>query len=153
MQNETEFEVFVFDVGGQEMAFDVEHVSMVIERPEITPVPRSKKTVLGVMNLRGRIVPVVDLGMVLGVKVEKAEDEKIVVVNFEEIEVSFLVNRVKGVLRCNVSEVEKLSELDRFGEKCKGIIKKGEELIIYLNLEKTLGELIAVAEYSSEEVW
>ncbi len=153
MQNETEFEVFVFDVGGQEMAFDVEHVSMVIERPEITPVPRSKKTVLGVMNLRGRIVPVVDLGMLLGVKVEKAEDEKIVVVNFEEIEVSFLVNRVKGVLRCNVSEVEKLSELDRFGEKCKGIIKKGEELIIYLNLEKTLGELIAVAEYSSEEVW
>ncbi|MFN4190125.1 MAG: chemotaxis protein CheW [Pseudothermotoga sp.] len=153
MQNETEFEVFVFDVGGQEMAFDVEHVSMVIERPEITPVPRSKKTVLGVMNLRGRIVPVVDLGMLLGVKVEKAQDEKIVVVNLEEIEVSFLVNRVKGVLRCNVSEVEKLSELDRFGEKCKGIIKKGEELIIYLNLEKTLGELIAVGEYSSEEVW
>lgn len=153
MQNETEFEVFVFDVGGQEMAFDVEHVSMVIERPEITPVPRSKKTVLGVMNLRGRIVPVVDLGMLLGVEVEKAQDEKIVVVNLEEIEVSFLVNRVKGVLRCNVSEVEKLSELDRFGEKCKGIIKKGEELIIYLNLEKTLGELIAVGEYSSEEVW
>ncbi|MFN3282615.1 MAG: chemotaxis protein CheW [Pseudothermotoga sp.] len=153
MQNETEFEVFVFDVGGQEMAFDVEHVSMVIERPEITPVPRSKRTVLGVMNLRGRIVPVVDLGMLLGVKVEKAQDEKIVVVNLEEIEASFLVNRVKGVLRCNVSEVEKLSELDRFGEKCKGIIKKGEELIIYLNLEKTLGELIAVGEYSSEEVW
>lgn len=153
MQNETEFEVFVFDVGGQEMAFDVEHVSMVIEKPDITPVPRSKKTVLGVMNLRGRIVPVIDLGMLLEINYEKSQDEKVVVVNWEEIEVSFLVNKVKGVLRCDMAEVEKLQELAKFGEKCKGIIKKNEELIIYLNLERILGELIAVGEYSSEGVW
>ncbi|HOJ88596.1 MAG TPA: chemotaxis protein CheW [Pseudothermotoga sp.] len=152
MQSEMEFEVFVFEVGGQEMAFDVEHVSMVIEKPEITPVPRSKKTVLGVMNLRGRIVPVIDLSMLLGLESEQ-QDEKIVVVNWEEMEVSFLVNRVKGVLRCDMSEVEKLHELERFGEKSKGIIKKGEELIVYLNLERILGELIAVGEYSSEGVW
>ncbi|WP_041083245.1 chemotaxis protein CheW [Thermotoga profunda] len=153
MQNETEFEVFVFDVGGQEMAFDVEHVSVVIEKPDITPVPRSKKTVLGVMNLRGRIVPVINLGMLLGIDSEKTGDEKVIVVNLEEIEVSFLVNKVKGVSRCDISEVEKLHELEKFGEKCKGIIKKGEELIVYLNLEKILGELIAVGEYSSEGVW
>jgi purine-binding chemotaxis protein CheW len=41
----SEFEVFVFSVGGQEMAFDVEHVSIVIEKTDITPVPRAKKNV------------------------------------------------------------------------------------------------------------
>ncbi|MEJ5229030.1 chemotaxis protein CheW [Pseudothermotoga sp. U03pept] len=153
MQNESEFEVFVFSVGEQEMAFDVDHVSMVIERPEITPVPKSKSTVLGVMNLRGRIVPVVNLAMSLGVEFGKTDDEKVVVVNWEEMEVSFLVNKVKGVLRCNEGEVEKLQELAKFGEKCKGIIKKGNELIVYLNIGKILGELITVSEYSTEGVW
>jgi len=153
MQNESEFEVFVFSVGEQEMAFDVDHVSMVIERPEITPVPKSKSTVLGVMNLRGRIVPVINLAMSLGVEFGKSDDEKVVVVNWEEMEVSFLVNKVKGVMRCNESEVEKLQELAKFGEKCKGIIKKGNELIVYLNIGKILGELITVSEYSAEGVW
>lgn len=153
MQNESEFEVFVFSVGEQEMAFDVDHVSMVIERPEITPVPKSKKTVLGVMNLRGRIVPVINLAMLLGVEGSKTGEEKVVVVNWEEMEVSFLVNEVKGVLRCNEGEVERLQELAKLGEKCKGIIKKGNELIVYLNIGKILGELITVSEYSTEGVW
>ncbi|HBT25705.1 MAG TPA: hypothetical protein DEA58_03310 [Pseudothermotoga sp.] len=68
MANENEFEVFVFSIGEQEMAFDVDYVSMVIEKPEITPVPKSKKTVLGVMNLRGRIVPVVSLNLLLDIE-------------------------------------------------------------------------------------
>ncbi|ABV33196.1 MULTISPECIES: chemotaxis protein CheW [Pseudothermotoga] len=153
MANENEFEVFVFSIGEQEMAFDVDYVSMVIEKPEITPVPKSKKTVLGVMNLRGRIVPVVSLNLLLDIESSDDLEEKVVVVNCEDVEAGFIVNKVKGVLTCKVTEVEKLQKLEKFGEKSKGIIKKGEELIVYLNLEKTLGELMAASEYSNEGVW
>ncbi len=149
MPGENEFEVFVFSVGEQEMAFDVEHVSMVIDKVEITPVPRSKPTVLGVMNLRGRIVPVISLNRLLELQgTSSEEDGKIVVVNWEEIEAGFTVSKVRGVTRCNSNEVEKIYKLDKFGEKCKGIIKKGDELIVYLSLDKIIEELIGTSEHA-----
>ncbi len=148
MSNKSEFEVFVFTIGEQEMAFDVEYVSMVIDKVEITPVPKSKSTVLGVMNLRGRIVPVISLSSLLELQSgSKDEDTKIVVTNWEEVEAGFTVSKVKGVMRCNSDEVEKLYKLDKFGEKCKGIIKKGNELIVYLNLDKILEELTGSSEH------
>lgn len=137
----SEFEVFVFGVGDQEMAFDVEYVSMVIEKTDITPVPRSKRNVLGVMNLRGRIVPVIDLGSMLGLSSARSDEDKIVVVNFDELEVGFLVEKVKGVVRVKSDDVERMQKFDSFGERSKGIIKRGEELIVYLNLQKILEDL------------
>jgi len=137
----SEFEVFVFGVGGQEMAFDVEHVSIVIEKTDITPVPRAKKNVLGVMNLRGRIVPVVDLASMLGLSRKDSAEGKIVVVNYEDIETGFLVEKVRGVMRVNSEDVEKMHKFDSFGEKSTEIIKKQEELIIHLSVGKILEEL------------
>ncbi|WP_448522922.1 chemotaxis protein CheW [Pseudothermotoga sp.] len=137
----SEFEVFVFGVGGQEMAFDVEHVSIVIEKTDITPVPRAKKNVLGVMNLRGRIVPVIDLAAMLNLSSKDSAEGKIVVVNYEDIETGFLVEKVRGVMRVNSEDVEKMQKFDSFGEKSKGIIKRQEELIIHLSVGKILEEL------------
>ncbi|MCS7174511.1 chemotaxis protein CheW [Pseudothermotoga sp.] len=139
----SEFEVFVFGLGDQEMAFDVEYVSMVIEKTDITPVPRSKRNVLGVMNLRGRIVPVIDLSSMLGLSSTNITEGKIVVVNLEDLEVGFLVERVKGVVRVKNEDVEKMQKFDSFGERSKGIIKRGEELIVHLNLQKILEDLTA----------
>jgi purine-binding chemotaxis protein CheW len=141
MADLSEFEVFVFSVGGQEMAFDVEHVSIVIEKTDITPVPRAKKNVLGVMNLRGRTVPVIDLASTLGLTLENGSQGKIVVVNYEDIETGFLVERVRGVMRVKSEDVEKIHRFESFGEKSKGIIKRGEQLIVHLNLGKILEEL------------
>ncbi|HBT39585.1 MAG: Putative CheW protein [Thermotoga sp. 50_1627] len=141
MADLSEFEVFVFGVGSQDMAFDVEYVSIVIEKTDITPVPRAKKNVLGVMNLRGRIVPVIDLAAMLGLSSKDSAEGKIVVVNYEDIETGFLVERVRGVMRFRSDDVEKMQKFESFGEKSKGIIKKQEELIIHLNVGKILEEL------------
>jgi len=143
-----EFEVLVYQVGKQDMAFDVEYVGMVIEKPEITPVPRSKQTIKGVTTLRGRIVPVIDLGKCLGLNDSDAPEQtwNVIVVNWEDIEAGFLVNSVKGVLRCSDAEIEQVSKVEKFGEKSKGIIKKDEELIVYLSVDQILGELTAISE-------
>ncbi|MFN3327995.1 MAG: chemotaxis protein CheW, partial [Fervidobacterium pennivorans] len=58
MADNMEFEVLVFKALNQEMAIGVEMVEIVIEKTEITPVPRAKKIIEGVINLRGKIVPV-----------------------------------------------------------------------------------------------
>jgi len=136
-------EILSFLLGDQSMAFDVDSVEMVIERTEIRPVPKAKFFVEGVINLRGRVIPVVNLGKVLGINVEDGELKSIIVVKTKDVEVGFLVNRVWGVMRILESQVDHLSVSDKFGKKFKGLIKRDGSLIVYLNIEEIIEEITA----------
>ncbi len=140
--NANEFEVLSFVVGDQEMAFDVDYVEIVIEKTEITPVPKSKPMIKGIINLRGRIVPIIDLADVLGTYVDESKYESVVVVKYGEIEAGFLVETVKGVLRTSDNEVENMENMEKYGEKSKGLIKKGSRLVVYLDVAKIIDEII-----------
>ncbi len=136
-----EFEVLSFIVGDQEMAFDVDYVEIVIDKVDPTPVPKSKPMIKGIINLRGRIVPIIDLADVLGSYVDESQYESIVVVKYNEIEAGFMVGTVKGVLRTSTAEIENMASLERYGEKSKGLIKKGSRLIVYLDVTKIIDEI------------
>ncbi len=136
-----EFEVLSFVVGGQEMAFDVDYVEIVIDKTEITPVPKSKPMIKGIINLRGRIVPIIDMAYVLETVVDESKYESIVVIKYNEIEAGFLVETVKGVLRTSTAEIESMGSLEKYGEKSKGLIKKGDRLVVYLDVAKIIDEI------------
>ena len=136
-----EFEVLSFIIGDQEMAFDVDYIEMVIDRTEITPVPKSKPMIKGIINLRGRIVPIIDLADVLGSYVDESQYESIVVIRYNDIEAGFMVGLVKGVMRVSPSELESISSLERYGEKSRGLIKKGNRLVVYLDVAKIIDEI------------
>jgi len=136
-----EFEALSFSIGDQEMAFDVDYVEQVIDKPEITPVPKSKPMIKGIINLRGRIVPIIDLADVLGSYVDESKYESIVVVKYNDIEAGFLVESVNGVLRASTNEVEGIGSLEKYGEKSKGLIKKGSRLVVYLEVSKIIDEI------------
>lgn len=136
-----EFEVLSFVVGGQEMAFDVDYVEIVIDKTEITPVPKSKPMIKGIINLRGRIVPIIDMAHVLETVIDESKYESIVVIKYNEIEAGFLVETVKGVLRTSTAEVESMGSLEKYGEKSKGLIKKGDRLVVYLDVAKIIDEI------------
>lgn len=143
MVSSQEVEILSFLLGDQSMAFDVDSVEMVIERTEIRPVPKAKFFVEGVINLRGRVIPVVNLGKVLGINVEDRELKSIIVVKTKDVEVGFLVNRVWGVMRISESQVDHLSVSDKFGKKFKGLIKRDGNLTVYLNIEEIIEEITA----------
>ncbi len=136
-----EFEVLSFIVGDQEMAFSVDYIEIVIDKEEPTPVPKSKPMIKGIINLRGRIVPIIDLADVLGSYVDESRYESIVVVKYNEIEAGFLVGTVKGVLRTSNAEIENMASLEKYGEKSKGLIKKDNRLIVYLDVTKIIDEI------------
>ncbi len=136
-----EFEVLSFVVGDQEMAFDVDYVEIVIDIADITPVPKSKPMIKGIINLRGRIVPIIDLADVLGSYVDESQYESIVVIKYNDIEAGFMVGTVKGVLRASTNELESISSLERYGEKSRGLIKKGNRLVVYLDVTKIIDEI------------
>ncbi len=136
-----EFEVLSFIIGDQEMAFDVDYIEMVIDKTDITPVPKSKPMIKGIINLRGRIVPIIDLADVLGSYVDESQYESIVVIKYNDIEAGFMVGLVKGVMRVSPSELESISSLERYGEKSRGLIKKGNRLVVYLDVAKIIDEI------------
>ncbi len=136
-----EFEVLSFIIGDQEMAFDVDYIEMVIDKTDITPVPKSKPMIKGIINLRGRIVPIIDLADVLGSYVDESQYESIVVIKYNDIEAGFMVGLVKGVMRVSPTELESISSLERYGEKSRGLIKKGDRLVVYLDVAKIIDEI------------
>lgn len=142
MNQVKEFEVLVFKALNQEMAIDVEHVEMVIEKTDITPVPRARNIIEGVINLRGKIVPVISLPALLTGAATK-NYSKIVILKVEDVEFGIMVDQVVGVLRTNDGEVEtNLGKINTYGRKAKGLIKKGNRLIVFLNLEEMLKEIV-----------
>ncbi|KAF2959819.1 putative CheW protein [Thermotoga sp. Mc24] len=136
-----EFEVLSFEIDEQTLAFDVDNIEMVIEKSDITPVPKSRHFVEGVINLRGRIIPVVNLAKILGISFDEQRMRSIIVARTKDVEVGFLVDRVLGVLRITENQLDLTNVSDKFGKKSKGLIKTDGKLIIYLDIDKIIEEI------------
>jgi len=91
-------ELAVFAIGKEEFAFDIESVQEIITYQEVTPLPESDEYIDGVINLRGSIIPVVNLPKKLNFNVELTDKSKIVVCSIEGEKVGFLVDDVNDIM-------------------------------------------------------
>jgi purine-binding chemotaxis protein CheW len=130
-----------FFLSNEEYALDVKLVQEIIRVTEVTPVPRAPGFIKGVINLRGRIIPVVDLKrkLDLGV-VEESRVARIVVVKVRDRLIGLLVDGASQVLKVPVSSIEaapeEVVEIDR---NCiRGVAKLEKRLIILVDLTKIL---------------
>ena len=133
-------DVLSFQIHNQEYAIDVEEIESVVDIEEVTPVPKSREFINGVINLRGRIVPVVDLTKKINIKLpEEHEFENILVLKIDEQEIGVFVDEVKNVLSIDESNLENIqSKNDVYTGKVKGTIKVNNRLIIYLDIRAIL---------------
>jgi purine-binding chemotaxis protein CheW len=102
-------EYLVFEVGGERCALPIEHVQEICRLPAITRVPRVGPGVLGIMTLRGAIVPVVDLGVVLSLRPRPealARANRIVVLAESHGALGLRVDNVRGVERISAPAVQ-----------------------------------------------
>jgi purine-binding chemotaxis protein CheW len=84
------------EVGGERYALPVEHVREVGELGDVTPLPRSGAHTLGVVNVRGHIVPVFDLGSLIG-SGQGASGRRLVVATVDDGHVGFAVDDIVSV--------------------------------------------------------
>ncbi len=138
-----EIELLAFRLGSEDYVVMVEQVREVLRLWYITPVPNASPSVLGVTSLRGKVLPVVDLGRRLGLA-PSVQDERcrIIVVAVGDEETGLLVDRVMGVRRVPPDAVRPAPETIEQGagaEFLQGIIRSEEKLYILLDLEKALG--------------
>ena len=123
------------------LAARIGSVREIVRVPEITSVPNAQETIEGVINLRGKIIPVVDLRKRFG-QVEIVSDKKnrILVVELESKLVGLIVNSASEVLKIPPAEIESPGSVFADGESSyvTGVGKLKGRLIILLDISKLL---------------
>lgn len=136
-----ELEMLSFRLGGEEYAVNVDDVKEVLKNRDLTRVPNAPDYMLGVMALRGPVLPVIDLSKRLGLPAGiRDEKSRILIVSAQDEDAGFVVDRVTGVLKISADSVRPVPEtIEGSGAFLKGIARKGEKLYILLDIEKVLG--------------
>mgnify|MGYP002153468392 CR=1 FL=1 len=144
MSNEnssTEQQLVVFDLSGEAYGISIESVREIIRLQEIIQVPRTPSFVEGVINLRGKVIPVVELRKRFGLEAkERDQDNRIVNVDIGGHEIGMVVDAVTEVLRISSNLVEPPSAVITTADSgyLRGIAKLDDRLIILLDLEQVL---------------
>jgi purine-binding chemotaxis protein CheW len=144
-------------IGRETFGLPIALVREIVRVPEITSVPNAPEYIEGVINLRGRIIPVVDLRKRFGEKItEPNKKTRVVVVELESRRVGLIVNSASEVLKISPSEIEAPHEVFQEGELnyITGVGKLKGRLVILIDLNKILqrGELRHMDELAESAV-
>jgi len=97
----------VFRVGGAQVALDVSHVREVVRWQAVTPLPKAPRLIEGVIDLRGSVVPVVDLGRALGAAaVAESPSARIAIVEVDGLVMGLRVDAAVEVLSVDAGALE-----------------------------------------------
>ena len=138
---EKDLQVVGFRIGNETYGVRIGSVREIVRVPEITAVPSAPETVEGVINLRGKIIPVMDLRKRFGqTEIHSDKKNRILVVELEGKLVGLIVNAASEVLKIAPSEIEAPGNLFADGESgyVTGVGKLKGRLIILLDIAKLL---------------
>jgi purine-binding chemotaxis protein CheW len=138
---EKDLQVVGFRIGNETYGVRIGAVREIVRVPEITAVPSAPETVEGVINLRGKIIPVMDLRKRFGqTEIHPDKKNRILVVELEHKLVGLIVNAASEVLKISPSEIEPPGNVFADGESgyVTGVGKLKGRLIILLDIAKLL---------------
>lgn len=134
-------QLVTFRLGNEEYSLDILKVQEIIRHMELTRVPRTPDFVDGVINLRGRVIPVLDLRKRFGLAAdERTNETRIIVVDVDETTVGLKVDAVSEVLRLPADTVEPAPAIVTGSESdyIKGVGKLEGRLLILLDVGRIL---------------
>jgi len=134
--------VIVFELNGEDYALPVDHIGAIERMHQITRVPETASFVKGVINLRGVIIPVIDLRKRFDIEEAAVTNEsRMIIVNLNGIEVGIIVDAANDVIDIPKESIEAPPEV--IGsvnvDYVDGVAKLEQRLIVLLNLESVLG--------------
>jgi len=138
---ETVLKLVGFFLGSEEYAVDILKIKMIKLMQEITHVPKALDFVEGVINLRGDIVPIIDLRKKLKLgESNRSEESKIIVIEIDDKLVGVIVDEVSEVIEIEESKISPPPQIigGVESEYLTGVGKIGDRLLILLDLDKIL---------------
>ncbi len=136
-------EIIAFRLHDQEFCVKTTTIREIRGWAPSTPIPHSPPEVIGVMNLRGSVIPIIDLAYKLGMKSTEANERSaIVVAEVHNMVVGMLVDRVSDILTIPGNQVQPVPDINSSFDKSfsEGIIANADGMICFLNLAKMFRE-------------
>ncbi|PWB56805.1 MAG: chemotaxis protein CheW [Candidatus Methanoperedenaceae archaeon] len=153
-----ELQLVVFNIGTEEFGVEIMNVQEIIRMTNITKIPQASGYVKGIINLRGKIIVVINLNVIMGMESkEQNENTRIIVADIGEAVMGFVVDSVSEVIRLPENSVEPAPAViaNKIGtEYVRGVGKMEDRLLILLDLDKILSanELHNINSIASEAV-
>ncbi len=130
-----------FRLGDEEYGIEIDKVKDIITIPTITPVINSPFSMMGMMNLRGKLIPVMDLRERFGISGQQTtRKSRIMVVDVQNEQIGLLVDQVTQVLKVNEETMENAPKYESLVEEAyiRGICHLQERLIILLDIDRVI---------------
>lgn len=127
-----------FNCGPEEFAIPLLTVREVIAMPEVTPIPHMPTHFLGIMNLRGQVISVVDLRTKLGIKPSSSTETAVIICDVSPMIIGVVVDSINSVLNPKSEEISEKPDLIgvRSTEYISGVYRKDKKMILFLDIRK-----------------
>jgi purine-binding chemotaxis protein CheW len=137
----TERQLLVFDLNGEAYGVDIGSIREIVRMQEITRVPRAPEFIEGVINFRGKVIPVIDLRTRFSMQsVEATDERRIVVVDVGGQDIGMVVDAVTEVSRVSAASIEPPSAVITTNGSgyLTGIVKTDARLIMLLDIARVI---------------
>ncbi len=142
-QLKEEKRVIAFLLNGELIGIDIKNVTKITKKLDITPVPKTPEYILGVMNLRGNIVPVVNLKRMLNLPNQEDESDFILIIDSSIGNIGLMIDQVVGAITIEDEEIlpAPINSIGIDSKFITGVIVTNEEygdknLLILLDIDK-----------------
>ena len=123
----------LLSLGKENIAVPITQVKEIIHLNEVTNIPSTKDYMKGAINLRGKVIPVIDLPMKLQLSESLRSDKRALIIEAEGLEIGIVVDEVTEVIKLQDNAIEPLPVVTK-NEYIRGIGKAGDRLLILLNV-------------------
>ena len=136
----------IFNIGDETFGIDISHVLEILRVQRIFSIPGLPDFLSGVMNVRGAVIPIMDLRLRFGM-VPAGRKERIILVRCGDEKLGFLVDEIREIIALDDGEIRTAPSIFKGfkTEYLTGLGKKGDRIIILLNIDSLLT--------SEERIW
>ncbi|MBS0124956.1 chemotaxis protein CheW [Thetidibacter halocola] len=145
---EAQFEFITFSAGGQSFCLEITQIREIRRWTPVTALPHTPEDVLGVMNLRGAVIPIFDLSARFGLgKTESNERNVVIVAAVGSTTIGLLVESVSEILSVAKSAIQETPNIksDVTRNSILGMISVGETMVRVVNLDAVLDTGMGIA--------
>jgi purine-binding chemotaxis protein CheW len=144
-------QIVCFKIGKEEYGIDILKVQEILNLPKITTLPKATDFILGVIELRSKILPIIDLSKRFGIDTGKAtKATRSIVVKIKGKEVGLAIDSVSHVVKIESDDIELPPAIVKgiSGRYIVGIAKVGEEFVVILDID----QIFSASELSALDV-
>jgi purine-binding chemotaxis protein CheW len=129
-----------FGLGQEDFGIPLLTVKEVLAIPDITPVPQTPPYFLGIINLRGSVISIMDLRVKFGIKSVATEETTVIILDFGDYQLGVVVDRVDSVVSLIASQISNKPHIEssKSTDYISGVYRQDQKLVLILDIAKAL---------------